>query len=274
MDKFEPSQGLASIGLVACVAYLTATSETSLVLDRPSTSWAIILAAVAGVLLLSPRTRLFFSRNGRAGQKYAGIPLDDVSGDVRPSSPLLLGGPSNVPSPPRLKQWLHRAFLALVLTGRVEMLRRTGVKASAANLEALIPFYIALADRWRKRSRADQHHNRRHEHKVNRQPPAAQSSSKHWLGPVVYAAVFSWFGSLAIWYSPSSLASTYISDHHLGSLTTITPLQIVGTTLDVVVAVYLAVSLNSSTMARSESRDAAIHSVGLSFLVSTVFICH
>ncbi|KAL1641904.1 hypothetical protein SLS58_005740 [Diplodia intermedia] len=272
MDKFEPSQGFASVGLVACVAYLTATSETSLVLDRPSTSWAIILAAVAGVLLLPPRTRLFFSRNGRSGQKYAAIPLDDVSGDVRPSSPPLLGGPSDVPSPPRLKQWLPRAFLALVLTGRVEMLRRTGVRASAANLDALIPFYIALADRWRKRARADQHHNRRHEHKANRQPPAAQSSSsssKHWLGPVVYAAVFSWFGSLAIWYSPSSLASTYILDHHLGSLTTITPLQIVGTILDVVVAVYLAVSLNSSTMARSESRDAAIHSVGLSFLITT-----
>ncbi|OJD34062.1 glycosyltransferase family 90 protein [Diplodia corticola] len=269
MDRLEPSQGYSSLGLVVCVAYLTSTIETSLVFERPTASWAVILAAVSGLLLLLRPIRLLFSRNRRQSQKYSAIPLNDVSGDGRSSSPPLLGGPSNSQPRSRLKRWLHRAFLAVVLTIRVDMFRRTGSKAAGGSLEALVPFFIALADRWSKVTRGHQHHNRRHEHKATNQLLATKPSSSFWLSPLAYATVFSWYGALAIWYSPSSLASTYISDQQLGSLTTGTPLQIVGAALDVLLAIYVATSLELSTNARVESRDESVHSVGLSFLIAT-----
>lgn len=259
-------------GLIACVTYLTATSETSFVLEHPTSAWVIILSVCSCIILLSDRIQLLFSRPDRRGQQYSAVPLEDIYRDAHALSPPATGGLSPASLPSKSRIWLHRGLISLILIIRVRILQSVGAKTSTARLETIVPIFAALAECWQI-FHQNRPSSRGNERNGKLQTIAIKSLFKHTYSSVIYTAIFCWFAALAIAHSPSSLRTSYLSfGHRLDSFTATTPLQLVGIALDGALVIYLTITIHQAAAHPLQGKNEAMFSLGVSGLVSAISI--
>lgn len=232
------------------MGYLTATTETSLVLERPAAASVFTLLALSDVFLLFGRIPQLWARASSQARPYDVIPLEDfhdgetVSAKVQTRKAAIWLA---------AKIWLRIGLLGLLLVLRFQILPYTaqGSKCTKQGLDglyAVLPVLVTAAD-WR-----------RSQWSLKQSENVARAATVVILSTIV--------GFTTIYRAP--LPSTYICSPQLSPSTVIPILQISGVLLDCMIVLYLLPTLDPSIQTDTRDRKDGLHSIGLACIVSTL----